>query len=454
MSRLVRRPQYHFTAASGWINDPNGLVWREGVWHLFYQHVPAGTHGQCWGHATSTDLALWKEEPIALRPDDLGNIWSGSAVTDGERIVAVFTHQLPERQAQSLAFSEDGGRTFVPYAKNPVLSADVPDFRDPKVFRYAPANCWIMAVAAGVAARFYTSPDLINWTKLSDFEGDFGSWKRVWECPDLFPLVAPDGSRKWVMIGSVIDAPNVQNTVYWIGQFDGVRFVPETSAFPLSFGADDYAAVSWNHAPDERRIIIGWMNRWSYAAKVPSVPWQGALTLPRELNLAEGPEGLRMLQRPAEELENLRGPGFAKIDFAQDGRRDLPVKSAAFEVRLDVELGKNSSLWLELGGGEGSLTVVGYDAASRELFIDRTHSGYTDLHPDFAARHAVPVIVEDGALDLHLFVDTCSVELFARGGRNYAADLIFPGEGPISLAVVTSGAEVLFHSLEVWPLGE
>ncbi len=433
------RPAFHFSPPGGWINDPNGLVFHNGLWHLFYQHEPAQLrHGPMhWGHAVSRDLFSWEHWPVALYPDELGTIWSGSAVatvqSDGtEQLVACFTHaETPRGQIQSLAFSGDQGRTWRKHEGNPVLTSDRRDFRDPKVLRLG--DRWIMAVAAGHEAHFYASPDLFNWTLLSTFPAPQSDW--IWECPDLLEV---DG--QWILLVSfIVPGATVADgscTRYWVGDFDGTSFSPQTEPLRLSFGFDDYAAVSWSNAPAGRQIIIGWMAHWFYADKIPTEAehWRGAMTLPRELSFEEG----LLRQLPPRELLGLRGQAIA----LNGGGIEFRGECFELEAELDVTGLQQGAVGFRVRVGQNEATSVLYHPASGELTIDRTRSGQVAFHPEFAGAFGAPLRVEDGILKLRLFVDRCSVEVFAQNGALYGAALIFPSPESQNIEFEGDGARL------------
>ena len=322
------RPQYHFTPAANWINDPNGLVYYAGEYHLFYQYHPQSTlwGPMHWGHAVSPDLVNWTDLPIALTPDELGMIFSGSAVIDwrntagfgAEAMVAIFTHHVTEGhyQSQSLAYSLDRGRTWTKYAGNPVIPtpAKTRDFRDPKVFWYGSddAGHWVMCLAVGNAIHFYTSPNLLEWTHTGAFGDGHGASAGVWETPDLFelPVAGQDTTRWLLLIGVGNGAPaGGSGEQYFVGHFDGQTFIsenPKATALWADYGADAYAGQSWSDTPDDRRIKISWLNNWSYGRELPTTTWRGAMTIPRTLGLVDTPDGMRLTQTPVTELAALR----------------------------------------------------------------------------------------------------------------------------------------------------
>jgi sucrose-6-phosphate hydrolase SacC (GH32 family) len=404
----------HFAPRNHWVNDPNGLVHHEGRWHLFFQHNPNGDHwaDMSWGHAVSTNLATWDERPVAIRPevDATGrateHIFSGSAVHDGDDLVAIYTSvdlsagpDGPQLQRQCLARSTDGGETWLKDPANPVLDRGSSDFRDPKVFRDADRDRWVMVAVEAVdrLVVVYESTDLHAWTLLSEF-ADPALESGPWECPDLFPLrVEGTDVVRWVLLVSVISgAPGGGSGMrWWVGDFDGSAFKPEHSDW-LDQGRDCYAGVTWNDAPDGRRVLIGWLSNWAYARDTPSTGWRGAMTLPRDLTLVHSDAGPRLRQTVSPEL-------------------------ASYE-HLEVVLRPGAPDGDELVLHEGSIRIR-YDDQAAELVVERAAA---DFSGSFAAvsRAAVPVV--DGGVTVEVWVDACSVELFADGGLLALSFLSFP----------------------------
>jgi len=478
------RPQFHYSPPKAWLNDPNGMVYYEGEYHLFYQHHP---HGDVWGpmhwgHAVSADLVHWEQLPIALAPDENGYIFSGSAVVDrndtsgffggGSGLVAIFTHHLDVAdgrsvQRQSLAYSADKGRTWTMYAGNPVLEdARFVDFRDPKVFWDEGAQRWRMVLAAGDRVAFYSSPNLVDWTFGSEFGMTEGSHAGVWECPDLFELDVEneEGVRKWVLlvsIGDDPDAPEGSRTQYFVGSFDGERFVndasPETVLW-LDHGRDNYAGVTWSDIPaeDGRKLFIGWMSNWKYANLTPTDGWRSAMTLPRTLSLRSDGGQLRLVQRPAAELASLREEPACRLRDVRLEPGDDPLRGVSAdrcEIEAEFELGDAEELGIAVRAGSGERTVVGYDAVRRTLFVDRTQSGAAAFHPAFACRHDAPYEPEAGGrIKLRLFVDWSSVEAFAGDGELVMTDLIFPDPASTGLSLYARNGGATVVSLQVYPM--
>ena len=478
------RPAYHFTPAANWMNDPNGLVFHQGVYHLFFQYHPGSSvwGPMHWGHATSTDLLRWQQQPIALYPDRLGMIFSGSAVVDsGNRaglgpagstpLVAMFTHHdavaghagSRTHQSQSLAFSLDNGLRWTHYAGNPVIANPGRlDFRDPKL-RWLPASQrWIASLACGDRLCFYSSTDLKAWTLESEFGAGLGAHGGVWECPDLFPLPGPSGRNHWVLLVSITPGgPNGGSaTQYFIGQFDGHRFVPDdTRVRWLDAGPDNYAGVTWSGV-DDRALFIGWMSNWQYANAAPTAPWRSAMTMPRELALEQASNGLRLASRPAREMLALQQPAtldrnqvVLQADAPLDVSAALAGTSGRFVLRLATAALRGFSL--TLGNQAGDHLRMGFDAADGHWWIDRQGSGLVDFHPSFASgRHHVERWRSDAAAELELWFDATSVELFADSGLSVMTALYFPHQpwSRLTLAALDGLNGLTLTHLKVQPL--
>ena len=431
------RPQIHYTPARNWMNDPNGLVWDNGTWHMFYQYNPQGNDwgNMSWGHATSTDLIHWTEQPVAMRRNELGDIFSGSAVIDKDNtagfgagaMVAIYTSS-GERQQQSIAYSTDGGKTFTQYAGNPVIAnRDRNDFRDPKVFWHAESKRWIMALALGweFGVEFWGSTDLKNWTYLSTFKTDTRrSNIGQWECPDLLRMTYK-GADKWVLIvsnnpgGPVIGG---SGTEYFVGDFDGTTFTADALDYPLwlDYGSDNYAGVTWSNAPDGRTVLIGWMNNWLYCGAVPASPWRSAMTLPRELTLTEAGGQPVLANKVVAEIEQIAGEW-------QSAAGTIAARSA-YELKVTVGIAENSELRLSNGAGQHLDITV--NAATRSLIIHRTgDTGASSFHGLYSIPSIIaPVNSDSDEVELHIFVDQSSVELFTADGTTAATVVVFPSE--------------------------
>ena len=459
------RPAVHFTARRNWLNDPNGLLWHDGEFHLFFQCNPEGLDwgNVSWGHAVSPDLQHWTELPLALRYDESEHVFSGCVVIDAENtsglgtperppLVAVYTSHHPEtrHEAQSLAVSLDRGRTWQRYAGNPVLDLGSPDFRDPKVFRHGAD--WVMAVSLAEerAIRFYRSADLLAWDLLSEF-GGVGSVAGVWECPDLVevPIEGVADGSAWVLLVSVTDGGPAGGSAlqYFVGDFDGARFTAADEARWFDHGADCYAAVSYaglSGAP----VVQGWMSNWAYAREVPATEFRGSMTLPRRLSLRRSAAGLVLVQRPVG--LDLPDPSYTLEGVSVDGRLPLPVAHRSARIVVEFEAGTAARVGLEVRVGGSERTVIALDREAGTLSLDRTKSGL-DAHPRFAAVHTAPCD-PTGVLRLEVYVDTASVEVFARDGEVVLTDQVFPSPDSTGLAVFAEGGPALLRRLEVTAL--
>ena len=468
------RPQYHFSPELNWTNDPNGLVFFEGEYHLFYQHNPLGnTWGHMsWGHAVSPDLLHWEHLPIALREEYGVMIFSGSAVVDVDNtsgfgvgdeppLVAIYTGHGDGRQTQDIAYSNDRGRSWTKYGGNPVLDLGMADFRDPKVFRHLETDRWVMVVSLANEKRlqFYASENLKDWTFLSEFGPAGVAEKPNWECPDLFPLAieGEPGEVRWLLetdIGGGAIAGG-SGGEYFVGTFDGTRFVPDSPESQwVDHGRDFYAPVSWSGIPeaDGRRIWIGWMNNWE-TANVPTQPWRGSMSLPRSLSLRRTPDGLRLVQHPIQELESLRRDHVHLEDRTLDnGALVLPIDGQQLEVKAEFESIDAAEFGVRVLRGPVEATVVGIDAAHSSLFVDRNRSGDVAFHDRFAGRHDGPIRLEGGRARLHLFVDASSVEVFGDDGLTVITDRVFPDPESRGVELFATGGRARLVSLDAWTL--
>jgi len=482
------RPLIHFTPPSGWMNDPNGLVYFEGEYHLFYQYIPwdlyhptGSPHLAHWGHAVSTDLLHWSHLPVALAPDDLGAIYSGCVVVDdydssgffngGPGLVAIFTHnnryQSPRGpQVQSIAYSSDRGRTWTTYDRNPVIANPGPrDFRDPKVFRHESSGRWVMVVTYnGDRVHFYTSENLRDWEYASEFGADQGAHGDQWECPDLFQLPVEGGGEgaRWVLHLSTYHPAGPSERVglqYFIGDFDGRSFHngnPAGTVLTPDYGRDNYALVTWSNVPagDGRRLAIGWMSDWAYARNVPTEVWKGAMTLPRELRLRRTAEGVLLVQAPAAEMERLRARHTSHADrtLSPDAavwERDV---SEAMEIIVQFDLGQASECGIRVHTGGRAQTTIGYDAGADAVFVDRTRSGKTDFSSAFPGRQCGPLAPKSGRITLRIYLDRSSVEVFANDGEAVISSAIFPEAVTTSLECYAEGGEARLLSLDMYSL--
>jgi levanase/fructan beta-fructosidase len=461
------RPGYHFTPGRYWMNDPNGLVQHDGVYHLFFQYNPEGNAwgNMSWGHATSPDLVRWTEHPVAIPYDDDEEIYSGSVVVDhrnssglgtGSVLVAVYTSVYSDgKQAQSLAYSEDG-MTWTKYAGNPVLDRGSKAFRDPKVSWYPSDGGYWLMVAVEAEAReivFYRSDDLRNWEYLSTF-GPVDAIESLWECPDLFALpIDGDPDRLgWVLVVSLNPdhAGDGSATRFFVGEFDGITFTAAPGEFRrFDWGRDLYAAVSFENEPAGRRILVGWMSNWDYAGSVPTSPWRGSMSLPRELSLVTVGGVVTLVQQPPRELGALDLAGLSLGPFDLDGTRSF---AAGQRYRVDVTFDLvDAEVGLDLLVGAGEVTRLRYDSRSERLSLDRTRSGDTDFHTAFASIESA-VVPFRGGLRLQVFVDRTSVEVFAQNGEVCLTGQVFPAESSTGFAIGSFGGVARVSVLDWLPL--
>lgn len=459
------------------MNDPNGMVFHDGKYHLFYQHHPYSKvwGPMFWGHAVSRDLVHWEHKPIALEPDEHGYIMSGSVVYDEANtsglgkdgqglLVALYTYHNMEHeregrtdvQSQGLAYSNDGGDSWQKFPGNPVLPSitDSVDFRDPKVFWHQDTNNWVMALAAGDRTQIWGSPDLIRWQHLSEFGREVGAHGGVWECPDLVQVpIEGNNESRWVLLQSIkLGGPQGGSaTQYFVGDFDGREFVIDDSfaaalddeqALWVDVGADCYAGVCWSGVPEEdgRVIFLGWMNNWEYANVIPATTFRGAMTIPRELRLRGIGDCLRLVSKPVQELSALRE---VTEKVACDLQRGIPrtlVRKptlSPLEFVCEIELGQETGIEFRLTNEHGENFRFGFDAEQGEFFTDRTESGECGFSPrEFACRHTSPLGLSD-RLSLQVYLDTRSVETFVNGGELVMTETVFP-KGPYTELVVTA----------------
>jgi fructan beta-fructosidase len=444
------RPQIHFSPEEHWMNDPNGMVYYKGTYHLFYQYYPNGTKWgpMHWGHATSKDLIHWQHQPIALYPDSLGYIFSGSAVVDVNNtsgfgkngktpLVAIFTHHNPKGekagsntfQNQSIAYSLDEGKTWTKYANNPVLkNPGIKDFRDPKVSWNEAAKRWIMTLATLDHITFYSSPNLKDWTKESEFGKEFGAHGGVWECPDLFPLNY-NGKRVWILIVNLNPGgPNGGSaTQYFNGDFDGHTFTPyQTDTRWIDYGPDEYAGITYSNTGD-RKIFLGWMSNWQYADRVPTEKWRSAMTVPRDLGLEKIGEKYLITSRPSPELKvlNRKETTLKNISVTNYSLSDK-TGTLNGPARLSFTSNKLASFTITLSNNAGEKVLIGYDKPSNNYFIDRTNSGQVSFENGFAKKHTAPRFSTKPEMDMTLIIDNASVELFADYGLSVMTAIYFP----------------------------
>ena len=473
------RPQYHFSPRRNWLNDPNGLVYFAGEYHLFYQYNPFGDRWghMSWGHAVGTDLVHWQELPVAIAEDPDYMIFSGSVVVDADNssgfgvpgrtpLVAIYTGSQrgsARIQNQQLAYSLDRGRTWTKYPANPVLDLGLREFRDPKVFWHAATHEWIMVAVLSDRKQvtFFSSPDLRQWRHVGDF-GPAGAIDGNWECPDLFelPVMGAHGGSRWVLKVDVFkSAAAGSGAQYFVGHFDGRSFIaePDDAGHVVDYGRDFYAAASWAHLPadDGRHVWIGWMNNHEYAKDIPTAPWRGVMSVPRSVSLRERAGAFSLVQAPVAELRQLRTHHWRlpAVRLAEPVPTTIaPRLDRAAEILATLRPGdaREAGLLLRVGGRER--TVVGYDVAKQRLFIDRTQSGAVGFNDRFPGRHSAPLTMQDGRIKLHILLDHSSLEVFANDGELVMTEQIFPASGSLGLRAYAQGGTATLDSLELWDL--
>lgn len=425
------RPAYHHTPLYGWMNDPNGMFYKDGVWHLYFQYNPYGSQWEnmTWGHSSSRDLIHWETQPLAIEADWLGSIFSGSCVTNGNDVVAFYT-SAGHHQTQSMAVSKDGGRTFEKFDGNPILStSEIPDFRDPKAFWNEDAKVWNLILAAGQEMRIYSSKDLKDWKYESSFGKEYGNHSGVWECPDLFKLRNGD-NEKWVLICNINPGGPFGGsaTQYFIGQFDGKKFtcesMPKVTKW-MDYGKDHYATVSFYNAPENRRVVLAWMSNWQYANQVPTKQYRSANSIPRDLGLFQYGEETYMSVAPSMEMLALRGEKVKK-----------PTETC--EIVVDL---KNQAE-IVLSNTKGEEVTMRYDAQKQTFTMDRTKSGDVSFSEAFPCETTAPTYGH--IKQLRIFIDRCSIEAFDAEGKMAMTNLVFPSE-PYNIIKVKGGKTTIYE---------
>ena len=432
------RSIYHHTPLYGWMNDPNGMFYKDGVWHLYYQYNPYGSQWEnmTWAHSTSTDLIHWKNHGEVIQPDALGTIFSGSSVVDkentagfGKDAVVAFYTSAGAAQTQSIAYSTDNGETFKKYVNNPILTSDVPDFRDPNVFWNEEVKQWNLILAAGQQMNIYSSKNLKDWKYESSFGEGYGNHEGVWECPDLLKM-----GDKWVLICNINPGGPFGGsaTQYFVGSFDGHKFTceskPEVTKW-MDYGKDHYATVSFSNAPDGRIVVLPWMSNWQYANQVPTQQFRSANGLPRDLGLYSYNGEDYVSVKPSPEV-------FAAFEKKPSGR----LQPAAYIEVTNIK--SNASIVLSNDKGE-RVTMV-YDGKNSTFSMDRTESGVSDFHSDFKAKTVAPT---NGVIkSMQIFIDRCSIEAFDTEGKVAMTNLVFPSK-PYD-KIIVKGCKVKIYELK------
>ena len=475
-NREKYRPAYHHTPLYGWMNDPNGMVYKDGVWHLCYQWNPFGSKWQnmTWGHSSSRDLIHWEHHEPTLLPDGLGTIFSGSSAVDvansagfGKDAVVTLYTSAATSQIQSLAYSTDGGYKFSTYEGNPVLPFES-EARDPNMWWNNETKQWTLVLAHALEHEMliFTSPDLKQWTLQSSFGKGLGAQDGVWECPDLFELpVANTNVKKWVLVCNINPGGPFGGsaTQYFVGDFDGKTFKVDVDAAGnvptkwMDFGKDHYATVSWSDAPDGRRTVIGWMSNWQYATEVPTLQYRSANTLPREMGLFEDNGQYYVSSTPSPELAALRG------DLTHQAKRvsvsnkphniTLPRENDGIcEILMEVDARGADSLVMTFSNKAKEEVKLIYHVYKSELSFDRTRSGLVDFSQDFPAVTVAPTFSSKGKVKLRLFIDRSSMELFEQDGRFAMTNLVFPTSPYTTLSLESAGGKAKVTNLQVYSI--
>lgn len=466
------RPLFHHTPLYGWMNDPNGMFYKDGVWHLYYQYNPYGSMWQnmTWGHSSSKDLLHWQHHPLAIEPNALGAVFSGSSVVDKDNtagfgedaIIALFT-SASDAQTQSLAYSTDNGLNFTRFDGNPVIAYER-ESRDPNMFWDDANKQWVLLLASALDHEMlvFTSKDLKEWELQSKFGNGYGSQGGVWECPDLMELpVEGSNKKKWVLIcninpGFIFGGSGTQ---YFVGDFDGTKFVadsePDVTKW-LDYGKDFYATVSFSNAPDNRKTAIAWMSNWDYANQVPTKQFRSANTLPRELSVFRAPDGeLYVASTPSPEVTAMRGVpvNYKPGNVSPSGLTyTLPADNDGIcEIVVDADLRKDKTLDIILSNAEGEKVTMTLDAKNRTFSMDRTQSGLTEFSPAFPVVTTAPTHTAMGRQTIRIFVDRSSIEVFDAKGRFTMTNLVFP-TNPYTTLTLSSPKGAKVPALSVYPL--
>ncbi|MAG88868.1 MAG: glycosyl hydrolase family 32 [Flavobacteriaceae bacterium] len=486
------RPNFHFTPQNNWMNDPNGMFYFNGYFHLFFQYYPDDNvwGPMHWGHAISSDMISWKEQPIAIYPDEKGYIFSGSAVVDKNNtsgfgkdgktpIVAMFTYHDPkgeekgaiDYQSQAIAYSLDEGQTWTKYEANPVIeNPGIKDFRDPKVIWDGIHQQWIMVLAAHDKTLFYASKDLKNWTRQSEFGEGIGAHGGVWECPDFFPMyVEGTDEVKWVLIQSL--NPGGYNggsgTQYFIGDFDGKKFTPveqisnldSNHPYWIDFGKDNYAGVTWANIPEEngRVLFLGWMSNWEYAQKVPTETWRSAMTVARELKLEKLDGKYLISSVPVKELRSYRSKKYKAQNVQIDGLTKIinaeKIALSSVEIRFEISDLQKTTYQFKLSNSVGDELLFGYDHSNNEFFINRSKAGQTDFSKEFTSEiSTAPRISTANKFDGTIIIDRTSIELFFDEGKTVMTEIFFPNRPWETLSVQSMDVPFTLNEIEAYQL--
>lgn len=457
------RPQYHFSPATNWTNDPNGLVYNNGEYHIFYQRNPFDNKWghMTWGHAVSKDLVRWQHLPDAIKEENGIMIFSGTCVVDknntggfgNNSMVAIYTGHTDTVQSQMLAYSTDKGRTWKKYANNPILNLHKKDFRDPKVFWYAPKQYWVMALALPTEhkVQLYKSKNLKQWALLSEF-GPAGDVTGIWECPDLFqvPVAGEPTKKKWMLTNSV--GSDMQ---YFVGEFDGTTFInenPATGVYRPDEGPDFYAGITVNNlAATPKPVMIGWANNWAYANDIPTTPWKGAMSMPREFSVIKDGDAWIIQQKPIDNIDKLKGVLLADESVLVSDKKvyDTVGQQALIEADFTPAAGA-SGVKVNMGGQ--NYVEIGYDASAKKLYVDRSHVVNQGFSKNFDKLNhfETPLALKDNHLVLHIYVDHSIIEVFANNGEAAITFQVFSKEEDNQVALFSNGAPTTFNNVKIW----
>ena len=490
VEETLYRPNFHFTPKANWMNDPNGMFFLNGKYHLYFQYYPDGNvwGPMHWGHAISKDMITWEEQPIAIYPDDLGLIFSGSSVVDANNtsgfgkdgivpIVAIYTyHNMKgekagdlDFQTQAIAYSLDEGMTWIKYDKNPVISnPGIKDFRDPKVIWNAATSKWILTLAAADKVLFYSSTNLKDWKLESEFGKELGQHNGMWECPDLFPMkIAGTDQTKWVLLVSINPAaPNGgSGTQYFIGDFDGSQFtvdpdfkiqLAEENALWVDYGRDNYAGVTWSNIPqqDGRKLFIGWMSNWEYAREVPTENWRSAMTIPRELSLQNIENSYVLTSVPIAELSSYVSKTILKEKLVVNQKKAIISKDEVDLSRIELEmelnnLTKNTYSFL-FENSQGDSLSFGLNNIEKNYFLNRQKSGRVAFSDKFANTISIAKKRSPSSnLKVKVLVDKTSIEVFYNDGETVMTEIFFPNQPFETLSISTSDDQLILENIKI-----
>ncbi len=486
-SVVSNRPLFHYGPQKNWINDPNGLVFYNGVYHLYYQYNPfADIWGHMsWGHATSKDLMHWTEQPVAIpefteHDTVVTSIFSGTAFIDSFNTSGLGTKQNPApmiaiytgnvtasekqlAQYQNMAYSNDNGQTFTEYKANPILDIHSKEFRDPKVFWYVPSKQWVMIVSKPDQYKvlFFGSGNLKDWKKLGEFGGNIGNRATVWECPDIFemPVANGNGEKKWVITVSA-GHPQIGfvSMQYFVGNFNGKTFTADPLPYPLymDYGKDFYAGITYNDIPasDGRKIMIGWINCWQYARDIPSDGFRGRMSVPRNLTLMKSNGGYELLQQPVNEFDALRKETFSLDNKEVDSVFDLSFHGTSYELDATIDASAAKASGIRILKSKNEETVLKYDNTTKIFSVDRTHSGDVNFSPKFSSVDTAVVYPENRVITLRILVDKRIVTVFINDGKKVITDQVFPLEQEGAIQLFSEGGKTIFKNVRVYKIAE